>query len=138
MSRSWACQAGNRPRRCAICWTDMPTWQSGTYDTYLLQSLCVRLSPKDGKVRSRKGDIHRKKQNRKPCIRFDRYDPFCGGTKWEGLGSLAWMRFDMAYIGLWSSITMQTSQRASIFIVIVIPQHLALTNMSTKIFLHDS
>ena len=107
------------------------------YDTYLLQSLCVRLSPKDGKVRSRKGDIHRKKQNRKPCIRFDRYDPFCGGTKWEGLGSLAWMRFDMAYIGLWSCMIKHSSQRTSRFILIFFLHRNAFSSMSTMIPPHN-
>ena len=129
MNRSWACRAGVRPRRCAIWWTDMPKWQRGTCGTYLLQSPCVRLSPQDGKVR--RYTTEKTKQSRKPYIIFDRYDSFYGWTKSKGLGSLAWMRFDMAYIGLWSCIIMQSSQRTSIIMLIFISPYHALTNISS-------
>ena len=57
--------------------------------------------------------------------------------KWEGLGSFAWIRFDMAYIGLWSCMIKHSSQRTSRFILIFFLHRNAFSSMSTMIPPHN-
>ena len=83
--------------------------------------------------------IRKTKQYRKPYIRFDRYGSFSGGTKWDGLGSLAWIRFDMACTGLWSCNIKQSTQRPSKFILMILISvfpHYADSSLSTMTPLH--